>query len=499
MSATSVSRAATVERRGVRISATALTVAFIVAAGVILRLYGVFSLPFEQDELYTIDEATNLFRTRLLPGIQARPLYFLLEHPLLKVLPQTEPGLRALAFVFGVVGIWVTWKLARRVLDSRAAITATTLVALSPWHLYASAFGRYYSLLFLLAGLVYLWLPRAYDSDEPRDYLVVLLALVLGASTHPSFVFPVAGAGAAVMLVARDGSVGWRWPSRNGWRYLWLPFAGFVVAALVALQLVHRTTAVRNGAGRGLAASLRLIPAIVEWVTPTVFTAAVIGAVLLTLMRAPGARRLGFMALFGVAASLASLFLLSFFTDVYADYATAALPLVFVAAAGLVAWVVEELPRARRALAATAIAILLLVGMLPSTVSYLLDGTRFDYRPAFATAIQLAPERAAFVWPEILQRRYAPALRAYPLLRPVPVLDSILSRERRMWAIVSVKRYGIAADDSGILTRWLAARCSTVAQYQRPRLDYRLYRVDLMQCVSDSTSMSSVRAEETPK
>src|SRR6185312_395685 len=142
----------------------------VMIVAVLLRVYEVFRLPFEQDELYTIAAATNLFHTRLLPGIQARPFFFLLEHPFLKPATPTEPFVRFLPLLFGVAGVWVTWRLARDLAGPATGFIALVLVAISPWHLYVSGFGRYYSLLYLLAALVYWRLPRAYDADRPKVY-----------------------------------------------------------------------------------------------------------------------------------------------------------------------------------------------------------------------------------------------------------------------------------------------------------------------------------------
>jgi len=65
----------------------------------LVRAYGIWAFPFEQDELYTIDEATTLFHTKLLPGIQARPVFFLMEHPIMVSLPHTPVVLRAIPFI----------------------------------------------------------------------------------------------------------------------------------------------------------------------------------------------------------------------------------------------------------------------------------------------------------------------------------------------------------------------------------------------------------------
>src|SRR5690242_10725347 len=83
---------------------TSVLVAIILVAALV-RAYGLFAFPFEQDELYTVDEATNLFHTKLLPGIQARPVFFLMEHPIMVSLPHTPVVLRAIPFIFGILGI----------------------------------------------------------------------------------------------------------------------------------------------------------------------------------------------------------------------------------------------------------------------------------------------------------------------------------------------------------------------------------------------------------
>src|SRR5690606_7533208 len=85
------------------------------AIGAALRIWGAVSLPFEQDELYTILESRDLFATTLKPGIDARPLYYLIQHPLLDVLPQTPLGLRLLPLAFSLAGLWATYVLAERI------------------------------------------------------------------------------------------------------------------------------------------------------------------------------------------------------------------------------------------------------------------------------------------------------------------------------------------------------------------------------------------------
>lgn len=459
-----------------------VAVAAVMIVAVLLRVYEVFRFPFEQDELYTIDEATNLFHTRLLPGIQARPFFFLLEHPFLSLTAPSAPYIRLLPLIFGVAGVWVMWRFARDLAGPVAGFVALLLVTISPWHLYASGFARYYSLLFLLAALVYWLLPKADDEDRPGLYLSVLAPLLVGAWTHPSFVFPIAGVALALSMFRRNGTTSFRWPTRTAWLWLWGPFLILSAVILTVIRVFHRSADLANGGDRGLLATLRLVPAMVDWMTLLVAASAVAGVVLLIRSSTGEHRRFGWMAVFGSAFTLVALFVLSFRTAIYADYGIAALPLVLVAAAFPVAWLAEHLPASISSLGVNSVTWILVVGILPSTASHLSDGTRFDYRPALSQINATAPSVEVLAWPIAIQRAYFPALNSREIPTTAAGLDSALKRYQDVWAVVSVKRYGIVGDDTGGMASWLRQNCRQKGEYQRPRLDYRIYRVDLWRC-----------------
>lgn len=461
----------------------AVTLVVIALLGIALRLYCAQAFPYDQDELYTRIDATQLFHTPIQPGIDARPVFFLLEHVVLRLLPDTPFVMRLLPTLFGVLGVVATWKLARALVGEVAALVSTFLVAVAPWHLDASGTARYFSLVYLLAAVVYLHLPLAYDGDRPRDYLITLLAMVTGTLTHPSFVFPVAGVVIAVTLVDARGRVGWVWPSARGWRMLWLPFLGFLLAYMTVLRLLGRTSALHNSVTRGLTSTLRLVPAMVEWTPLPVFGAALIGILFLMRSRGRGYRRLGVMTLLAMFVTIVALVVAATVSAVYAGYAIGFLPLAFVAVgalAQLVARTVGDGPSDRSvALAAIGLAAF---AVAPATLSHLSDGSRFDYRPAFRHIEATAAGVPVLTWPDVLQQEYAPHLIELPL-RPEPrYLGTVLDARKDIWIVASVKRYGIAFDDTGAFAAWLADHCRLALSTQKPRLDYRVYRVDLYRC-----------------
>lgn len=464
--------------------------AAVMLLGLVLRLRGFTSFSFEQDELYTIIEGHDLFAVELAPGIDARPLYYLLQHVLLDLLPVTHAGLRIVPLLFGMLGIWVTALIARRVFGPRAAIVAALLVAIAPWHLHASTYARYWSLLYLLAAVFYLNLWQAHQHNRPQHYLGAAAALIAGSATHPSFLFAAFSVSAGICLVKPNGSFGLRFPNAQALRLLWLPYLLFLIAAFTALRITNSGEALQNWSGRGAAASLRLIPAVIEWLGPATATAAFLGSVV--ALSSPGLprRSWGAMALVGCSLTLFLLLIVSTRNDVYADYAFAMAPLVFVSAAGLLYLGYERLSR-RSGIALTLGCAVLAASVFPSTASHLSSGTRFDYRPAFEHIRQSAPTIPMLTWPVIVARHYAPELDTRGLSMRVSYLDSTLVADQDIWLIASMTRYGMVVDDDGAVTQWIAKHCSLDFTHEKPRWDYRVYRVNVHRCRAGSETAAA--------
>jgi hypothetical protein len=460
-----------------------ILLAALLVLGAALRWYGLDSLPWEQDELYTLRDAKDLGAGAArggLPGIAARPVYYFLQHLLLQVGSATPFAMRLAPFAFGVAGLAVTWILARRLSGVTGAAVATLMVAVSPWHLYASQFARYWTLVYLLAAAAYLLLPPSRDRDAPGGYLATLAVMFLGALTHPTFVFPMVGFVLTLHLVDAAGRVAWRWPTRRAWIFLWTPLVLGLGGYMAWLMASGSGGSTGDGAGRGLAASLRLVPAMVQWIAPTIAAAAVVGILALAAGDPGERRRWGILALAGSGTSVLLLALASFRTDVYADYGMAALPLLYVSV-GVGVDRLAGLAPARAPWIASGLALVLLGGVLPETASHLSDGTRFDYRPAFGWLEQHADGRLVVGWPTSQQRAYAPGLR-FRELHPDPrFLEDLLAAEGGFWLVSSYHRRGLVLGGAP-LTAWILGHCRTIQVTERPRLDYRSYRVELAWC-----------------
>jgi len=444
----------------------------------LLRLYGAFMHPVDQDELYTVMESQDLYKTALLPGIQSRPLYYLIQHGLFTVLPAHEPWTRLMPVLFGVVTVWLIARLAARVAGDRAALVAALVAACSPWHIYASEMARYYSLVGLLVTATTLLLLDARERDTVAAWRRVSIPVAIGILVHPTFALGVLVMLAVAVLRGSLEAPRWRLPSRGVW-------LGLVPPATVATGLLAYSVfvlgprrALDNGSVRLDAANNRLVLAIVEWVSPIILLAGGIGLLCLILQRVNRAtREAAWMIGLGSLSTIVLVVLASRFTGTYADYAIGALPGIFVGAGALAAWVSRD-----SSAKALTVGTLLVVGILPSLASHLSDGTRFDYRPAFAAIRTLDSTRITLVWPEVTALHYAADLRRVRLNQPSASLDSLLQREGEVWAVVSEKRYGVASSAQAGLSEWTRDRCQEVRHFERPRFDYRQYRVSLQRC-----------------
>jgi hypothetical protein len=188
------------------------------------------------------------------------------------------------------------------------------------------------------------------------------------------------------------------------------------------------------------------------------------------------------MASLGVLAALGLLVASSLLTDVGADHAIAVLPLVLVSAGGLVDLGARAMRTGLDAWFARIATIVLAVGVLPSTVSHLMDGTRFDQRPAFARIERERPDLLVLTAPAIVQRAYAPRLRAHELSANTVRLDSLMAMERDLWVVSANTEDGPTVENGEELAGWLRDHCRLADVRERRRLDHRRHRVELWRC-----------------
>ena len=205
-----------------------LPIAGILALGLGLRLWMLFSQSLSSDEVYEIGLASQPVRAIVVSHDGFPPLYHLLAHAWLRL---GDPlSLRLLSVGLGMLTIAALWQLGRLAGGERCGLVTAFLLAVSPVHVWFSQEARAYALYFCLA-VATIWLfYRAWASDRPRDWALYVVAAVLAAYTHYYSALLVATLLVSVAIEAR---------SRGDLRRLLGPHVLIAVLALPALVLLR--------------------------------------------------------------------------------------------------------------------------------------------------------------------------------------------------------------------------------------------------------------------
>ena len=107
------------------------------------------------------DFSYNEILTKFSPGDFHPPLYYLLLKVWMKIFGSTEVAARSMSVFFGIVTIWLIYKIAQRLITSHKSLIANyfpafsaLLLATSPLHIYYSQEARMYSAATLFTSIV---------------------------------------------------------------------------------------------------------------------------------------------------------------------------------------------------------------------------------------------------------------------------------------------------------------------------------------------------------
>ncbi len=444
------------------------------SAGVALRLHGIAELPLIEDALYTLRDSV-----RQSDQIGIRPVYFLLQTSILQFLPATHVSLRILSLTFGVLGILAVWAASDRLFGRTAALVAAALVAFSPWHIHLSQIGRYWSLVFLEAALLFWALGVAQQSRTLRPYALAAGITVLGVLTHPTFVFLLPGCIAATLISA--GTTGYRLRlPKSIWLYFFL-FALVAIAIVASLAIGLPIIRDSRLTPAELMTTARLIPAAIQWLGPVVTVTFVLSVgELLKTGKKVHMRWWGAFAIITVLSFLAALFFAGLFREVYAYYLIPLLPLAYIIIGGSLCRL-EKRGDLRPSLI-FAITLLLVASVAPGIASNFRDGTRFDYRPAYRHILEHDKQAPVFGTPIAAARFYAPDLDFHELSMRPDQLQQAYEAHEAIWVIASYRRYGFLNDVDGSIERWVWNHCIIVRRDEMMRFDYRRYATTLFHC-----------------
>ena len=448
----------------------------------LLRLPGLVSFDLWQDEIYSIYEARYLHRSPIGPGgMELRPLYFLLLHPLADAWPRATALLRLPSLLFGLAGIVATWWLTRRYAGRAAAFVALVVVTLLPFHINASQMLRWISLVFLLGALLAHAVILAMESDARRHHLTTLGLVLAGSLTHVTFLMPLTGLVLGAHLIRDDGRPGLRWPTRRALLLCWLPYVAVLGAYYAVLFAVLPTERLLGDATGG--APGRLLPAVFYHLTPALIATAAVGGWWLYMAGSTPQRRMAAMAAFGLVLPLLLMQVAGTraLVPVSVLYLSAALP-AFLVACGAAINLLDMTRHAARS--ALVMALILGASLMPGTVSHLLDGSRFEFRRPLQEVRRQDPQGTVLVYPVIHARWETPELDAVEF-RPalgVPFLDSLRVARHDFWVVAPLRRMGMAGDGGGDKLRWLQRLCTLERAYRHPRFDFERYDTELYRC-----------------
>jgi len=118
-------------------------------------------------------------------------LYSIVAHASLLLFGENVSALRLPAVLFGVASVWALFVLARRRTDTRAALLACALMAVSYHHIWFSQSARGYTgILFFATVTTWLWI-EARERQGGRWWGAYVVAVALGSWMHMTMVFVV--------------------------------------------------------------------------------------------------------------------------------------------------------------------------------------------------------------------------------------------------------------------------------------------------------------------
>jgi hypothetical protein len=464
----------------------------LVALAVIFRFWRLGEWNFQATEIFTLRDSTS-------PQFSnPRPLGYLLTYYLVRpILPLDEFGLRLLPAVFGVLAIPTLYLVGRRVVGSTAAFFATFFLTFSPLHIMYSQLARYWSLVFLLCTIYPYLMYLGLRDRNPRTLALGLVTGLLAALAHPMSLLLIGGPVITFL---------WPYVRPGSWRRMWprkeVRWASLAVAPLVILVFVRFFPMLQGwisqhdkhpGSSQFLLRyspagwkQLFFLAAYVETLTFPLVLLAILGVYVLWR---EGQRSLALflssMALFPIL----FLTLLSLRTPVSQYYLVPTAPVFFLGTGVFLHWLSEAVSRRHpRWLAVGALSLTVLAAGLPTLLSDLRDGRRYNFR---AVAQWLQPRLAAgdvvFSDQAMVLSHYLPEAAVERLRRVEPLADTLSAQQRTgrgaLWIVAPAPSHAFRTNlEEGGLITWMYENCQLQKMMGVGRVDYRQEYLQVYRC-----------------
>lgn len=465
-------------------------IAGLVVVAAVFRFWRLGDWNFQATEIFTLrDSVTPQFTN-------PRPLGYLLTYYLVRpFLPLNEFGLRLLPAVFGVLAIPALYLVGRRLIGTNAALFGALFLALSPLHIMYSQLARYWSLVFLLCAIYPYATYLGIRDRNPRALGLGLLTGVLATLAHPVSLLLIVGPMIAFLWPYVRPSAWRRMRSRRSFRWASLAVGLLLIVVLVRFLPIlegwisqHDT---HPGSGQFLLRSsppgwkqLFFLAAYVDSLIFPMVLFAMLGIyVLWREGQRPLALFLGSLALFPIA----FLTLLSLRTPVSQYYLLPTAPAFFFGAGVFLNRVSEvEWRRYPRWLMAGSLSLIVIGVGLPTLLSDLRDGRRYNFRSvAQWLRPRLAPGDVVFSDQPMVLEHYLPAVEVLTLRRIEPVADTLRAQRQaghgELWIVAPAPSHAFRTNLDGLID-WMYRNCQMQDMTGIGRLDYRQQYLQVYRC-----------------
>ncbi len=475
--------------------AAAMLLAGLVVVAFLLRFARLGHWGFDSDEIFMLRDSLHPRLTN------PRPLLYLVNHYLvLPLTPLDELGLRLLPAVFGVLAIPAFYWVSRRLVGTRAALFGSLLLTLSGLHVYYSQFGRYWSLVFLLAAIY----PYAiFIGLRERDRRVLVIGIVTGllaSLAHPASVLPAGGALLWFLgTYLRPRYLKALWSQR---RIRWGALILLVLAAGIALRFVPFLQSwisshdANPGSGQFLLRApvplgLKQLLYLVAFVDGLTVPVAMTGLVGLYWVWHGGNRVLASFLTSLALFPIVFLTLISIRTPVSTYYLLPTAP-VFFMGAGLFLdrifacdWKLRP-----RWLVPAMVTVLVLIPGVPTLVSQYLNGRRYDFKSvAHWLRPRLTPGDVVFSDQPVAMAHYLPGTQVQRLrYNTTPLSESVrVARqsgpEAALWIVAPAPGHALRTSlKQGGLGRWIYDNCQLRTTVGMGRVDFRQQYLQVYRC-----------------
>jgi uncharacterized membrane protein len=447
-----------------------------------LRFYRLGDWPFAGDELFTLREEASLFMGSEAPQDsqvyrlpQLIPLSYLILHIGNTAFGRDEFGSRLLLAIFGTVIVPIVFLLLEKLKGRSTAVSASLLLAVWPEHVYQSQQTRFYIIaaffcfLSVLVGAFAAQRRSAYSAcvASCRGVAALLCHTETAVSQGIIFAGVLAGALAERQRVPKG---------------ILLVFLGTGVLAIGFFAVYLRP--LMQGWNEGSAWGYSVTHSVVASVNMLGWPVALLAALgfLLLLQERTAQNWYWVTCALGCGVVTVALPRLVVYQPSYVfPFALGVMVL-----AGCAIGVLYEYLRHRNLALAFAWTALACMMNLPSLASHYVDGSRVDIRTAAQYVKKNWKLNDCVTGHSMgLFGYYAEGCQpAIPLSRaePIPKLEELVSRQKRLWVVLQSSRSGLAED----VRRWLGTHCSHELKVRRTRFDYADYAVDVFLYTPDS-------------